>query len=212
MFVTILSVTAWRSYIAVIGQSEGMDVLAPFGWFSLLWGAFLVGAVVWERVGWQLAAAGAVALPSVWFEPFWGHAVVAVITAGCFFVGLRSVQKEVSERVRFRFLKDIAAGYPMFFFALAAVLSSAYYVHLRDARWEELVPRFRLGEGMAAVAVKAFGLTNPELRELSDRSLTVDEFLSAVQSRSADGVTLVGYFRRLYRCGAERDLSIIGKQ
>ncbi|HLC94981.1 MAG TPA: hypothetical protein VJH89_00700, partial [Patescibacteria group bacterium] len=57
------------------------------------------------------------------------------------------------------------------------------YVFLKNASWEELVPRFRIGEEITHIIFKVAGVVNPSFATLMEGDVTVDEFLMNLETQ-----------------------------
>jgi hypothetical protein len=70
-------------------------------------------------------------------------------------------------------------------FALSIGLSSAYFASIEKETWEELVPRFSIGEGAASIVFKTVAYLYPTWKNLDDEGMTVDAFLLSLPKKEA---------------------------
>jgi hypothetical protein len=68
----------------------------------------------------------------------------------------------------------------MFVLGLALVLSSAYFSSIRTESWEQLVPRFSIGQGTATALIKTVAICTL-IGKTFDEGMTVDGFLLSLR-------------------------------
>lgn len=177
----LLSLGAWQTFFVVALHPTVENILSIAVWFSLLGAVFFLGMVVWERKPLQIVAAVSVFAPSMLFIRTWYHLIFVVCGSLLGLLALQSVQKEIEDRVRFHFVHNVRAGAFFFVLALSLSLSSAYFASIQAESWEDLVPRFSVGEGTATALFKAVAYVYPEWKNLADEGITVDGFLLGLQ-------------------------------
>lgn len=173
----LLSLGAWQTFFVVALHPTMENMLSIVLWFSFLGAVFFLGTVVWERRPLQIVAAMFVCVPSILFIRTWYHLLFVVCGSLLGFLALQLVQKEIEDRVRFHFLHNVRAGAFFFVLALSLCLSSAYFASIQAESWEDLVPRFSVGEGTATALFKTVAYVYPEWKNLADEGITVDGFL-----------------------------------
>src|SRR6185369_2080265 len=183
VFLAVISFASWNSFFSLSLHPDIPNTTVSVGWFSILGTAFFLGTIIWRGFFFQIAAAFAIFLPSLLFTRTWIHVVCVILSMAFALLSMRSVEKETGERLRFHFIKNVRSGSFSFVFGLALSLSSVYYASIRNASWEELVPRFRIGEGTAAVIFKSVGYVYPEYKRLSEEGVTVDSFLESFEKK-----------------------------
>lgn len=186
----LLSLVSWQVFFTVTLNPDIRNTVTALFWFSLLGAAFFLGTVVWKERFTQLIAPVLVFLPSFLFVQNWYHFIFVVIAVMLGYLSIRFVQDEVEDRVRFRFIKHVQSGSFMFVLGLSIALSSAYFVTIQNETWEELVPRFSVGQGTAAVTIKAIAYFYPPWKNLADEGMTVDGFLLSLQKKNEEAGVL----------------------
>lgn len=191
LIVGLLALAAWQAFFTVMANPGLADIWRPTLWFSLLAMFFFLGAAVWTDAFLRIAGAALVFAPGFLFMQSWEYVAAGGAAAVFAFWSTMDIVQDFRERLRFRFFKSVRAGAFFFVVGLSLALSSGYYVFLQDASWEELVPRFRIGEEMTKIIFKAAGTLNPSFALLAEGDATVDEFLlSLEESRRAEPPTL----------------------
>ncbi len=188
VFITLLvglsALFSWRMFFDVSLDPNLTNTFFSFLWFFLLGAMFLLGTVVWQKEPLQAISAFAVFLPSLFYIHTWYHTLFMFLASFLLFSSARSVQKEISDRVHFHFFRNVRAGSFTFVLGLSLVLSSAYFVSIHNKSWEELVPRFSVGEGTATAIIRVVVYLYPEWKNLADEGVTVDEFLLGLKKES----------------------------
>lgn len=181
LIVGLLALGAWQAFFTGILTPGVSDIRYPAAWFFLLAAFFFLGTAVWPNIFLRMAGAALVFLPGLFFFRAWEYIAAIGISAALVFWSSMDIAEEFDERVRFHFFKSVRAGQFLFVAGLALALSSGYYVVLKDISWEELVPRFRIGEEMTNVIFKVAGSINPSFAMLSEGDATVDGFLLSLE-------------------------------
>jgi len=186
VIVGLCSFVAWQSFSLMMTDSETVSIWWPILWFAVLTTMFSLGTIIWKRFPLQVMGEILVFLPGLLFIHSWEYVVVGILSLLCMYWSNVSVAQECEERTHFHFFKNVKAGSFLFVLGLSLLLSSGYYVFLKNVSWEEMVPRFRIGEEMTAVIFKIAGFTNPSFAQLSDGGMTVDEFLLSLEQNKQD--------------------------
>ena len=176
-------------------------VFSLFGWYSLFHGTFsgygnltlslllgfsfaciffFLGAILWHERYERILGATLPFLPVIFFAQ---ELVIVLAILGAIFLtylSIHLIRKEKSERIRFQYFRVNQAGQVYFVTALALVISVAYFTLIRQASWEELVPKLRLGESTTTVLLRTLATWQPELSTVKSEALTVDEYLMSL--------------------------------
>lgn len=180
------SFMAWRAFALVMTDGGISSIWTPILWFAFVTTVFFLGMIVWKRMFFQIIGGAFVFLPGLFFLRSQEYIIVGVISMICMYWGSTSVAVECEERTHFHFYKNVKAGSFLFVLGLSLLLSGGYYTFLKNVSWEEMVPRFRIGEEMTGVIFKVAGFTNPSFAKLSDGGMTVDEFLLNLEQNKQD--------------------------
>lgn len=179
----LASLGAWREFF-IVGISDDTSIGLIFVWFSILAAFFFVGAVVWTNTLLRWLGALFLFLPSLVFLYSWAHLLCSAIGVLFAFLATRLIAHETGERVRFHFFRSARAGQFVMVFALALTLSSGFFTFVKDASWEKIIPKLRIGEGTATVVVRVASYLYPELKDTLSEEITVDQFLLDARSES----------------------------
>lgn len=191
LFVFCVAFFTWRAFFVVINHSDFVNISFALIWFSVLASAFSLGAVAWKEKWLELIGACVVFLPSFLYIHSFLHSALMICSTFLLFLSTRSVQEEIGDRVRFHFFRNVQSGSFLFILGLSFTLSSAYFASIEKESWEELVPRFSVGEGAATAVFKTVAYLYPAWKNLADEGMTVDGFLLSLQKDGMESSSLV---------------------
>ncbi len=138
---------------------------------------FFLGVFLWHRVYERLLGALLPFLPVLFFRHdllIIGAVIGSMVLT---YLAIHFIQKEKKERIHFQYFRVNHAGQIYFVIALALSISTAYFSIIRDASWEELVPKLRLGESTSTLLLRTIAKWQPQLADIKEEGLTVDEYL-----------------------------------
>ncbi|OGI22313.1 MAG: hypothetical protein A2808_00940 [Candidatus Moranbacteria bacterium RIFCSPHIGHO2_01_FULL_55_24] len=138
---------------------------------------FFIGAILWQNRLEMLLGGLLPFVPLLLFTQVWYVALAVCIAFLVTLVSIHFIHAEKHERIRFQFFKVTEAGQFFFIMSLSLVIATAYFSRIEHASWEELVPRFRLGESTANIILKTASYWQPELGQLQTSQTSVDEYL-----------------------------------
>lgn len=181
LWVGLFAVGSWSTFFAAALHPDVSLLLQATAWFSLLGVTFFLGSVVWKELGLRILGVLALVLPGLLFVHTLYHIGFVIFSALFIFLGVGHVQEEMRDRMSFHFFRNVRAGSFWFIFGLSLMLASAYFTSIQRESWEELVPRFSIGEGTATVVFKAVAYLYPAWKNLADEGMTVDGFLLSLE-------------------------------
>jgi len=192
LLIGLCSLGAWQFFVFAMTHFGVSDIWWLVFWFILLTIFFFLGTIIWSTTLSRIIGAILVSLPGFLLIQAWEYIVAGIVSALCIYVSSASIARERDERIRFHFFKSVQTSSFLFFMGLSLLISSGYYVSLKDASWEELVPRFRIGEGGTRAIFKVAGMVNPSFAKLSEGNMTIDEFLlNLEQNKQESDVTML---------------------
>ena len=174
-----LSVLGWASVDMLITRSASGWATA-IGAFSAVAIVFLCAALIFRERKSRAIFVSVVFLPSLFFSPSIAHLAFVLLSGFMLFRGMSKVEEDMNFRLKLSLKKSMGAGVFSFSFAVALLIASAYYTHIRFSSWEDLVPRFTLAQGSGDVLLWAMGTAYPELGKIRKDGMTVDSFLQGM--------------------------------
>jgi len=186
-FLLVFSLLSWRLFFEVATRPDIGNTLSVAAWLTLLLATYFLGMVVWRRASLAWIGVGITLVPSLFFAPNWYH-LLFVFFAGVFlFESVRMTQQEMIDRLSFHFFRTVRTGSFSCLFALSLTFTSVYYSTIERESWEELVPRFSMGEGTTTALFQVAVYLNPDWKNLADDGTTVDDFLLSLQKQKEEG-------------------------
>ncbi|MDD2766475.1 MAG: hypothetical protein PHH40_01760 [Candidatus Moranbacteria bacterium] len=173
----VWSVFLWRTLVVVISFEKGSSLAQPLLFLVLLAICFFIGSVLWKQTALRLIATALIILPGIFFFLGWEYIIVSVGVSLIFLRSSANIFAEGKERTRFHFFRSVKSGSMLFFLGIALLFSTGYYSSLKETVWEDLIPRFRISQGMTSSIFKIAGTINPSFAQLTKENVTVDEFL-----------------------------------
>ncbi len=219
LLIGLCSLGAWQWFIFAMTHPGVSDIWWPVFWFALLTIFFFLGTIIWSTTLMRIIGALLVFLPGILLIQAWEYVITGIVSVLCIYWSSVSIARERDERIRFHFFKSVQASSFLFFVGLSLLVSSGYYVSLKDASWEELVPRFHVGEEGTRIIFKIVGMVNPSFAKLSEGDMTVDEFLLNMEQdrQSSDVPTpqtsmteqdVLDAYREMSRSSTERESTL----
>lgn len=114
-----------------------------------------------------------------WQAYLGGMAVVLFL-----YLTARMVEHEQKERLKFSAVRTLLVAKQLSVFAFSLALSLGYFTYIRSLSWNDLEPRFRLGQGVIEKILEWGGYVQPELGSLIREKKTVDEYLLSLNESS----------------------------
>lgn len=181
VFLGVLSFGAWQVLTRAVLVKEASSFIVPVLWFAGVFFILLQGALLWKERWFSAVATGCLLLPSLIQTTTPVHLTLVIIGMGSAYVGLRRIQRELTERIHLSLRRSLSVGLSFLIFAVSVVCTSQYYEQVRLMTWDRLVPSFDFSKGLGSLVIRAATPFSPELRNLQNTSVTVDEFLGGIQ-------------------------------
>ncbi len=181
--VSVTAFFSWSMFLSAVLRPDLFNVSGAIAWFSLLGTLFLFGTIIWQKRLFRWLGVFSVFLPGLFLVHTWSHIAVVLVAVLIVFSSVQAIQREIRDRIRFRFLHIVRSGSFTFILGLSLALSSAYFSSIERESWEELVPRFSLGEGTANIVFKTVAYFYPSWKNLADEDMTVDGFLLSLPQK-----------------------------
>jgi hypothetical protein len=176
-FLFVFSLFGW--YVLFSGTLTGygsltVSLLLGFSFACIF---FFLGVILWHERYERLLGATLPFLPIIFFAQELVIVASIIVAILLTYLAITLIRKEKRERIRFQYFRVNQAGQLYFIMALALTISVAYFTLIRQASWEELVPKLRLGESSTTLLLRSIATWQPELARVKSEELTVDEYL-----------------------------------
>jgi len=203
LFIFCTAFVSWRVFFDTISHPDLAHISSALLWFSVMGSVFLLGAVVWQEKWLELAGACVVFLPSFFYIRSFIHSALVICSILLLFLSTRLIQAEIENRIRFHFFRNVRSGSFLFMLGLSLALSSFYFASIEKESWEELVPRFSVGEGAATVVFKTVAYLYPAWKNLADEGMTVDGFLLSLEKDGSMSSSISPQYQNIQRSNGE---------
>lgn len=187
LIIGFCSLFLWRTVsMFILSKEEHISFFEPFLWISLLSICFLIGAVLWKQWDIRLMGVLLTVLPGLFFFSGWEYVLMSFVGSFILYRSSKNIALEEEKYVQFSFIRSVRSGSTSFLIGLVLLFSTSYYLFLRETVWEDLVPRFRVSQGVMNTIFKVAGVINPNLTQLAEGDTTVDEFLLDIEKKQKE--------------------------
>lgn len=164
------------------GFRIGMVCVLASGFFVWILAGLLILEKQWQA---RLMLAGIVIAPLfVWTFDIRVYLGLCLATLS-FFMSTKAVEQEMTERLKFSPIRLLLVAKQLSVFSFSLALSLGYFVSIRTLSWDDLTPRFRLGESTLTKILQWGGRIEPNLATLGEEHKTVDDYLRALNRKAS---------------------------
>jgi len=186
----IVSFLAWRSVDRAVNVPGAGIWAVPVSFFSAYFVLAYLNAIVIKRteiLQWLFSAS---ILLSFIFVHSLGH-LNAVFAAYVFLAwGITRIMDDVRLNIWVSLWKSIRAGNTLVLLAVSFMIASQYYASAKNFDADRIVPQFRVSSISGNLTSKILTLLNPDLKDISQEGLTVDQFISQIQEGQGNDVVI----------------------
>lgn len=144
---------------------------------SLLGLVFLLHKPLWLR----LCAIAVAFIPSLFFIHSVLHGVILCLTSGICFYGFSRMHTDMLHHTRIMIRNSMHHGIGFVVVSFSLCIASLYYAQMQTESNEKLLERLSLNQTSHGIINQSLGILNPEFKQVTDRGVTVDEFLETIQ-------------------------------
>lgn len=173
---------AWRSVDRAINVPEASVWWVPIIFFSCFFWLAYLSIIAIRRADFLQWLFLAAILSSFFFvREFW-H-LNAVFAAYVFLSwGVSRITDDLGLNIKISLWKSIRAGNSLLVLAVCLLISSQYYLSVKDFDTERLIPQFRVNPVSGTWTSEILAKINPNLEDISRNDLTVDQFILRTQA------------------------------
>lgn len=179
VFVAFLACLAVDRAVHVTGASIWS---APIIWFSVFFILIYVNIIILKRKYILELIFLGVFFMSFAFTQEFRHLGILVLVNLLAYWGLARIRKDLELNIKISLLKSIRMGSSLLLLAIALMISSQYYFAVKKFDSERLIPQFRATSMTGNATSKILAWLSPDLKNLDQDSLTVDQFILQIQS------------------------------
>lgn len=176
---------AWRSIEKAINVSASSDWIVPIVLFSSFFILLYLSAIlIEERYFIYVALLFCLSLSFIFVLVNWHFASVLIGFLLASF-GIYHIRRDLGLNIKINLSKIIYAGKTFVIIGIAIVISSQYFYTIKDKDLENLLPKIQSSRTFDMMTSKFLAFINPDFKNISGSSTTVDEFIIETQRRRA---------------------------
>ena len=175
----------WLTINQAIDATVSGSWTFPIIWFSI--GISLLCLIPFVSSDNRLSGAAIVAafIPSIFFV-FDGTFILSLLAAFVLAaIGLFRMRQILNMSLHIRIRKSVQYGMVWIILSISFLITSFYYVQIRQKNGEELLQKLSIDQTSHVVLTRVLGWMNPEFKKANQEKVTVDEFLLTLQKNQA---------------------------
>ena len=187
----VLAFLFWRSVSRAVNYADASVWYLPIIWFSLLFVVFSLSAIIIEKkyVLWILSVFS-LALSLIFVFWLW-HILIIIVSAIFLILAVDRIKADVTYAIKINIWKSLRTGSTIIVFAFSLVLASQYYMEIKSLPLDKLLPRLKIDSLTSKLTVKLIKYAMPNLQNLDDENLTVDQLILSNQKDQIDSLDIL---------------------
>lgn len=167
----------WFAIDRAINVPESSNWAVPIIWFTLLFLFFCLDIVlIREAYILGLLFVFSLALSFVFVFSFW-HAGAVLLGAALVFLASRRIKADLNLYIKINLWRILKMGRKIIILGLVIVITSQYYLAIKNSDSGRIFFDFNADKISEMLIVKILPRINSDFRDLSDKNITVDEYL-----------------------------------
>ena len=178
---------SWLSIDRAINNPQSSDWIVPISWFLTFFILInLIAVVIKETYIEKIILAFAFLLSFIFIPVSW-HLLAVLCGLLFIFLAFEKINRDLELNIKISLWKTLRTGRAMIVLGLAIMITSQYYLEIRDSNAERLIPKVDVGSGVTGdLTSKALSMINPEFKKMENDDLTVDELLVQFQKKQME--------------------------
>ncbi|HAT74198.1 MAG: hypothetical protein US30_C0019G0024 [Candidatus Moranbacteria bacterium GW2011_GWF2_36_839] len=178
----VFGALAWFSVERAINVPSSSTWLVPSIWFILFYIAIASGAIlIKDKIVLISALVFSFLANFIFSFSFW-HIVILFFSFFLALAGLERISRDIKSNIKFDIAKSVRTGKIMLILALSIIITSQYYVEVKDTGKINIIPKFEAGDAVNQILPRIY----PELKDSEKSDLTVDEFILKMSKENSD--------------------------
>ncbi len=162
----------------------------PIIWFSLGISLLCLTPFVLNHKRFLWVAAITAFLPSLLFAQASIFLAAILLGTAVSVIGLLRMRHLLMVSLSIRIRRSVQYGMVWMVLSFALVITSFYYVQIRQKSGEELLQKLSIDQTSHVILTRALGWMNPEFKKADQQKVTVDEFLLTLQKQQSVSDTI----------------------
>lgn len=175
---------SWLSVERAINVPDSSTWLLPAIYFSLFFITLSLGAILVRNRTILFSALALSLLANIFFAFSFWHIVFLILAFFLILSGLERIASDSQSNIKFNISRSVRTGKAMLVLAFSIVITSQYYVSVKDTNRINTVPKFEVGDAVSQILPRLY----PELKDNKESDLTVDEFIREMSKENSDGL------------------------
>ncbi|HDZ85671.1 MAG TPA: hypothetical protein ENH35_03945 [Candidatus Moranbacteria bacterium] len=181
VFTIALGFLSWLSIGRAVNNPSSSDWIIPIIWFSLFFVFICLDAVIIKETYIEkLVLAVSFLLSFIFVHSGW-HLLAVLLGLLFIFLAFEKINKDLELNIKISLWKTLRTGRAMIVLGLALMISSQYYLEVRNTNVEEMIPQFEIGSFTGKLTTSFLSKINPQFKSLDDEGMTVDEMIIEMQ-------------------------------
>ncbi|MFZ2975053.1 MAG: hypothetical protein WA055_00290 [Candidatus Moraniibacteriota bacterium] len=178
----VFGTLAWFSVERAINVPSSSTWLVPSIWFILFYIAIALGAILIKDKVVLISVLALSFLANLIFAFSFWHVLILVFSFFVALAGLERISKDIKSNIKFDITKSVRTGKTMLILALSIMITSQYYVEVKNTGKTNIIPKFEVGDAVNQILPRIY----PELKDSGKSDLTVDEFILKMSKENSD--------------------------
>ncbi len=185
-FTVALGFLSWLSIDRAINNPSSSDWIVPMIWLSLLFVLICLDAVIIKETYIEKLVLAALFLLSFIFVHSGWHLVAVFLGLLFAFFAFKKINNDLELNIKISLWKTLRAGRLIIVIGLAIIISSQYYLEVRNSNVEKIIPQFEIESLIGNLTTSVLSKINPQFKSLKDKELTVDEMIIELQKNQLE--------------------------
>lgn len=183
VFTLVFAFLFWRSLDQSINLAGASTWLLPIAWFSLFFIAFALAIIlIKERLIVEILSLASLFLSLLFLLNFW-QALAIVLGVLIASLGLAKIRYDLKLNIKVSLWKSIRSGSAFLIFAASLAVTSFYYLSIKDASFQQLVPKFKIQGLTSTLTSQLLSAANPNFKNVDTNGMTVDDLILTTQKK-----------------------------
>lgn len=176
-FTLVTSFFSWFAIDRAINVPSSSNWAVPIIWFTLFFLFFCLDIIlIKEAYILGLLFVFSLASSFVFVFSFW-HAGAVLLGAALVFWASRGIKADLNLYIKINLWRILRTGRKIIILGLVIVITSQYYLAIKNLDSGQTFFDFNTGKISETLIVKILPRINSDFRDLSDKNITVDEYL-----------------------------------
>ena len=190
LFTVIISFFSWGSVDKAINSSASGEWMLPIIFFSIFFILlYLVAILIKENYILQLLPLFCFFLSFLFVINFW-HFAAILLDFAFVIIGIYRIRRDINLNIKVNLGKTITTGKQFIIIAVAIVVSSQYFLTIKDKDFQYVIPQVQSSKLFDTLTSNVLGMINPDFKNISNENTTVDEFIIETQKNQLESGNL----------------------